>query len=596
MSRFKSLLLALRPPLQRWAPWLWAAALNCLLFVPTYICSTPQADFWPIHSADPSPLRSLLLRRDNQDVFRVSLDFAVMLLGLLWSATTPASAWVRRAAIAAYGTLWFFLAYHHGVAYWFRRTPALVEDLRLGLNLLHFLGSFAHASWHLDLACFALVCACLWLTSRCFAALQRKALATTLLQRLYLSAALLAAAAVSLTRFGIASDAPVLQLTSKAVYFNIQAARAEARQMAALQHAAPDRRYDAFEAVRLVRKPDFYLVLIEAYGEILATWDTKAAYRELLSRVEQRLSRAGYHAASTYSDAPVHGGTSWLSIGSVHTGVRIQRPQAFRLLEHASPELPTLTRFFRTQGYRSYTLQPGSARRAGLARNDLYGHDVLVDATTLGYTGPLYGFGRVPDQYALGVFRDRYFRPRAGPRYVFFMNVSTHYPWGEGVPPYVHDWESLARDEPPAASDVDASWPAFKHVAEIGTPLRRSYFRSIAYTLRLLTEWFEAEASRDGVIVLLGDHQPRLERDIPGPLTMNTPLHILAKDPGFIQALIDQHGFQPGLYADPARAVTLAHAGLFSLLVSRLQHSFGVAGAPSVPVYPHGLPLSALKR
>jgi len=426
--------------------------------------------------------------------------------------------------------------------------------------------------------------------------LQRKAAATSSLQRSYLSALLLVPAAISCASFGIASDAPVLQLTSKRVYDNFQAARAEAQRMAALELAQPDRRYDAYASVQLARKPDFYLVMLEAYGEILATWDMTSAYRALLSRVEQRLSKVGYHAASTYSAAPVHSGTSWFSISSVHTGVLIQRPKAYALLQRTSARVPTLTHFFRAQGYRSYALQPGSTQRTGLTRSDMFEHDVFVDAITLAYTGKKYGFGRVPDQYALGAFRERHYLPSASPRYVFFMNVSTHYPWLDDVPPYVRDWKSLARAEPPQVSDVDASWPALPHAAEIGTPLRRSYFRSIAYAWRLLTEWFETEAEKDSVIVVLGDHQPRLERNLPGAVSMNTPLHIFAKDRAFIQALVQQHGFQPGLYADPRHAPPLQHAGLLSRLVSQLSASFGPPRAARLPIYPDGAPLSALKR
>ena len=568
----------------RAAPWLWVVLLNCLLFVPAYVCSTPEPSFWPTQVAHGG-----LLSRANQDVFRVSIDFACVLLCLLWTANP----WVRRALVALYGTLWIFLAYHHGVAYWFQRTPALVEDVQLGLNLLHFLGSFAHSSWRRDLAILALVCGGLWLSARCFAALQRRAAETTLRTRVLLSVAVALPCVSSLVCFGVASDAPVLQLASKRSYYNIQSAREEAQRMAAVEAAAPDRRYDAYEAVHLARKPDFYLMMMEAYGEILATWDMAPAYRALLARVEQRLSRVGYHAASTYSRAPVHSGTSWFSIGSVHTGVSIQRPKAYALFQRHSAQVPTLTRFFRAQGYRSYALQPGSTQRAGLTRSDVFEHDVFVDAITLAYTGKKYGFGRVPDQYALGAFRERHFKPSDDPRYVFFMNVSTHYPWGDDVPPYARDWRSLAQAGALQASDVDASWPELPHSVEIGTPLRRSYFRSIAYAWRLLTEWFEAEAGKDSVIVVLGDHQPRLERNLPGAVTMNTPLHVFAKDPAFIQALVERHGFQPGLYAHPEHTKLLRHEGLFSLVVSQLSASYG---AKDVPLYPNGAPLPALKR
>jgi hypothetical protein len=361
-----------------------------------------------------------------------------------------------------------------------------------------------------------------------------------------------------------------------------------------VEAAAPDTRYDALAAVRLAQRPDFTLAMMEAYGEILATSDMAPAHRELLARVQERLARAGYHAASAYSAAPVHGGTSWFSIASVLTGVYIHRPREHALLMGTSRRIPTLTRFFREQGYECLALQPGAADRPGLPPSDLFGHDDFVDATRIAYPGPGYGFGGVPDQYALGVFRALHAQRGPAPRYTFYMNVSTHYPWGDGVPPYVRDYRTLAARTPPEASDEDASWPALPAAARIATPLRRSYFRSIAYEWRLLTEWFEAEAGRPHVIVVLGDHQPRLEWDLPGMPSMNTPLHVLSDDRALVEGLLAQ-GFQPGLYAEPGRGPALKHEGLFSLLVSQLAARYA-PGTPPPRVYPDGAPLRALKR
>jgi len=579
---------------RRAALYLALAILNCALFVPAYVCSVPEAQRWPAWSEPGlgAGLLALLVRRDNQDVFRIAIDFALLLLALIWSADTRARAWVRRCAVAVYGFLWLFLAYHHAVGHWFQRTPALLEDVRLGLNLLHFLGSFSRASWFLDWAILGGFVVALWLTARCFGALQRPAAGWSVARRGWISVALVAPAALSCSVHGVASDRPVFQVTSKRVYDNLRASAAEAALMAAVHAAAPDTRYDEYLGVRWTRKPDVYLVMMEAYGEILATWDMAPAYRELLARVEGRLSRAGYHAATAYSTAPVHGGTSWFSIATVLTGVFVHRPKAHALVEQSGLRIPTLPRFFREQGYLSHALQPGSTQRTGLKRNDYYGHERAVDAISIDYRGKPYGWGRIPDQYALGVFRERYFQPSAGPRYAFFMNVSTHYPWS-GLPPYVRDWKTLASAGAVPTADLEG-WPALRNTSRIGTALRRNYFESIAYEWRVLSEWFESEADKDNVIVVLGDHQPRLEWNLPGAVTLNTPMHILSKDRALIERFIQQ-GFEPGLYATPERRPPLQHAGLFSLLISQLTAHLSPT-TPGLPLHPKGAPLPALKR
>jgi hypothetical protein len=322
------------------------------------------------------------------------------------------------------------------------------------------------------------------------------------------------------------------------------------------------------------------------------------AYRALMSRVGERLGRAGYHAASAYSVSPVHGGTSWFAISTVHTGIKIDRPQAYDALQSVGARIPSITRFFREQGYQTFSLQPGVELRTGLNRFDLFNHEITVDAPTLAYQGPDYGWGRIPDQYSIGLFREQYFRPGPKPRYAFYMCVSTHYMW-ENVPHYVNDWKTLAESplSPDQIHDHDPSWPAFpseltKHIA---TGMRRAYFRSIEYEWRLLTEWFEAEAARGSVILIVGDHQPRLEWDPPGGVNMNTPVHVLSQDPALVDRFV-KDGFQTGMYATPHVGPTLQHEGLMSLLLTEVSQTYAAEGSPKAKYFPEGLPLAGLNR
>jgi hypothetical protein len=581
--------------------WLLLISLDLLLFVPGYLFSQPPAHFLPyfphahaLGSRAYGYLLALCLRRDNQDIFRVSVEFAGLLLCLVWTARSRFRGVLCHVAAALYCLLLLFLGYHQAMSYYFARPPALFEDIQLSRNLVHFIGALAPLVW-LAWSLGVLFFVGLYATARFgFRALQARAAHWSLQRMLRLSVCAIALSSASLAWFGVQRDDPLLQLTGKRIADNVRASRRAARVKHELRDGPPDRRYDAFSQIALRRRPDFYLLMIEAYGEILATWDMRDAYRALLARVQQRLEAVGFHAATSYSASPVHGGTSWLSIATVHTGIWIDRPLAYSALENVGASIPSLTRFFSERGYRTHTLQPGTADHSGLHRFDLYNHDVVVDADTLGYHGPQYGWGRIPDQYSLGLFRERFWSHAPEPRYVFYMSVSTHWPWGAGVPGYVADWRTLNRSDPQPAPP-DARWPAFPEAQNIGSALRRSYFQSVDYEFRLLTEWLESEAARDSVIVIIGDHQPRLEADTPSARTMNTPIHVLAQDPALIAKLIEQ-GFQPGMYADPTRAPPLRHSALFSLLTSTLAARDGAAAVSGVRVYPDGVRLSALNR
>jgi hypothetical protein len=587
----------------RAVPYLGLVLLNFWLFAPRFFTS-PLARWQPFtpevlkHGALYSGYRYVLqlcLRRDNLDMFRWSVDFALLALFLVWTARSRLARSLRVLCTTTYVVLWVFLAYHYAVKHFYERSPALFEDIRLTLNLWHFVQGFARYSIAVLVAVALYLALLSWLTARAFRFLQLRAAGWSPRQKLQLSAAVLGPALLSLLWYGTPPDAPLIQLNSKAVAANIQVSIREAKRMAELRSGEPDLRYEAFAQAHLAKKPDVYLIMVEAYGEILSTWDMNNAYHALMDRVQDRLGAAGYHMATTYSVAPVHGGTSWFSISTVHTGITIDRPQAYDALKGEGASIPSITQYFRGQGYLTHALQPGVMMRSGLNRFDIFNHEIPVDSGTIDYRGPKYGWGVIPDQYSIGVFRDRYFKPSDQPRYAFYMGVSTHYMW-DHVPPYVADWRTL-QEPTHREQNYDESWPRFEpdHTAEPATEMRRNYYRSVEYEWRIFTEWFEAEANKGNVILVVGDHQPRLEWDAPGGVTMNTPVHVISQDAALVERFRSR-GFQSGMYAKPENAKLLQHAGLFSLFVSEMVDAYGVAGAPKLQYYPRGLPLAALNR
>jgi hypothetical protein len=595
----------LRSQLRDAALWLCLLGLNWLLFLPSYGFSQPRADFFPffpkrhLHgiyrwdlSSAQQYLLSLILRRDNLDVFRVSVEVVLVALLLIWTARVRKAASVRAVLVAAYLLLLVFLAYHHAIRFFFARNAALGSDYRLLTNLIDFLWTMQRSALLIGAVCVLSIALVGMLARWTFRSMQLTAAKWSAAKRARVSAVLGLPCIAVLTWFGVQRDDTVVQVTSKRMVENYRASRAEAALMQQFTGASPDRRYDAFSRLTLQRKPNVYLFMIEAYGEILSSWDMTAAYRALLDRVSLRLSAAGYHARSAYSAAPVHGGTSWLSIATVHSGILIDQPVAYAALQNVAARVPSITRFFREQGYRSYALQPGTNDHSAAHEGDMFHHDVALPANLIGYLGPRYGWGRIPDQYSLGVLRERYLAHAPEPHYTFFMSVSTHFPWGEGVPTYVHDWKTLdVARAAPLASDPD--WPSFPQAANIATEYRRSYFRSIEYEWRTLTELLTAESSRDIVVLIVGDHQPRLESNAPVPITMNTPVHVLSRDATFVESFAAQ-GFQAGLYADPTLHPALQHAGLFSLLISKLAAAYGAAGSRNAPYFPSGIHLAGM--
>lgn len=579
------------------APWALIWLLNALLFVPSFVCS-PRSTFFPSPAAvEPAKrqgawLLDFLLHRTNLDVFRVSFDFGLWVVLAIAVAGTRVSRFVRWFAATYFTVLLIFLAYHHGVSSFLERKPALLTDWRFLLNLAHFLAGVMSPGWAAVCAGVVVALVALPLTAAyALRLVERVALRWPLRVRAGVALGFVVPCAILIASSGIRRDATVVQISAKRVVYNWRNSRDAEALIAELNDPVPDRRYDPYLNVSLKKKPNFYLLMIEAYGEILATWDMDPAYRLLMQRVEGRLKAAGYYARTAYSASPVHGGTSWFAISTVHTGTLIDRWEAYDALELVGARVPSITRFFDAQGYRTYTLAPGTTDHAGLRRFDLFNHDVVVDGTMLDYDGWGYGWGRIPDQWSWMRFRREWFSKPQEPYYVFNMCVSTHWDWGAGVPSYVLDPATLnaSRRQPPYE---DPNWPKIQEAKRIGSTTRRGYFRSIDYEWRVLLDVLEADKSPDIVVAIVGDHQPRLDADVPGEVTMNTPVHMLSRDEGFVDSL-EEYGFQKGMYALPGKGGHLWHEGLFSIWVSKMVERYGEG---KVPVYPRGIRMSTLRR
>jgi hypothetical protein len=536
-------------------------ALNVLLFVPALI----WADGW-------------------RAAFRLSFEYGLALLALVAIGPTRLRIPGRILLVALYSAMVLFLFYHHAFRAFFVREPAVAEDWRFAINLVHFLSEMRSARWMIFIwGCVIGSLVLIFAIDRLFAALQRQFRPS---RRLLVGAG----AWIVLGAISIPLGGPI-RVAGATVADNYRASVAVRRRLGALRDAPLDDRYQSLMKVRLAKRPTFYLLMVEAYGEVLATWDMAPAYKALMARVGERLAKAGYTMRTAYSSAPVHGGRSWLSIATVQTGILIDEPDSFAAFESASRRVPTLIQFFRNQGYHTASLEPGTKERPGINNYDLYDHDQRIEAPRLDYHGKQYGFGEIPDQYSLGVFQKRFLQPE--PRYLWYMAVSTHYHWpDDAVPPIVRDVATLNGPGPLVADD--ASWPPLPGVDAIASDLRRNYFKTVEYEWRALTDFLVADPSKDLIVIVLGDHQPRLESNAPGEVTFHSPVHVIARDPNFVDRFADL-GFQPGMYAVPRGA--LQHEGLFSLLVTKLAEAYGTPETRGLAHYfPDGISLAGLNQ
>lgn len=598
---------------------LWACAgllalLNAVIFLPGFVFREPRPDFLPFfpkahpHGPFGFDLRSaleyvkaLFLRRPNLDLWRVSFELVCASVLVALTAGRRAARPLRWTIGVLYTALLVVLVYHHAFAFTFEVAPAVWEDSLLAINLYHFVAD-AFGEWvnWLGLLGVALAAAgCAWLVQHALARWEAVALMASPRALRLGCAAVLAWGFASLAWFGPERNDPVVQLPSKVLVANYQASLARRARVQEVYGAAVDRRYQTFLDARLQRRPTVHLLMIEAYGQRLVTDpQMKEPFRKLTERALTRLQARGYGARTAYSRAPIFGGRSWLSIGTVQTGVRLEQPSLYKMMEAVAPRLPTLTRFFQAQGYPTVALQPGNRARDSVNVQDVFARDQVVEAAGLRYTGTIYDWGQIPDQYSLNLYREEVLSKLSPPYFSFFMSVSTHFSWPEI--PYATDWRTLNTPE----RVERAPWEPIPGVEAIDEGKPRRYFEAVVYEWRALLDFIESERAEDAIFIIVGDHQPLIERttyeafdqDVAvaqAKQSLNTPVHVLARD----QALLDRftaRGFAEGLFAEPFTG-GLMHEGLFSLFVTELVGQYGVNGhAARVRYLPEGVGVSTL--
>lgn len=339
--------------------------------------------------------------------------------------------------------------------------------------------------------------------------------------------------------------------------------------------------YASYAQLALRERPDVLLFIVESYGRLLsAEPELRERHARLLQELERELARAGWHAASAFSTAPVSGGRSWIAEGSMLLGTPIRYEAVFQHIVAQRPHAPNLVGFLNRQGYQTVLLAPSDRNRPGAYVVNRYQFEKLLTFEQMNYRGPHVGWGIVPDQYSLAVAEREVLGPAARPVFLDFHMVTSHAPWSD-VPVLSQDPEAVAGAggtaplrERDGVNVVISRLERYErdptrryaYMDRFDAKMREGYRATVEYDLRVIAQYL-ARRSRDALVVVLGDHQPPVIA--PADASFDAPVHILARSPERLREVLRQ-GFVPGLAIPPAAPARMAHAGLFSLLVRSL--------------------------
>ena len=283
---------------------------------------------------------------------------------------------------------------------------------------------------------------------------------------------------------------------------------------------------------------DVVVQFIESYGasayDIAAVAATVApAQEDFASSIAETKRRV----VSAFIDSPTFGGNSWLAHASFMTGLDINHLSTYDLL--MTQQRTTLSDTFTAQGYRPVALMPGL--RADWPEGAFYGFSSIYGAAEINYTGPEFGWWRIPDQYSLQRLYDlEIAKQERQPLFLLFTSITPHMPF-RPTPPLQPDWSRLRTETPYDQPEVEAALALLPE----WNNLQPAYAGTLAYTFQYLAAYMRQYPADDFVWILLGDHQPPAV--VSGvDARWDVPVHIVTSDDTLIEKLLAL-GFLEGM-------------------------------------------------
>ena len=292
-----------------------------------------------------------------------------------------------------------------------------------------------------------------------------------------------------------------------------------------------------------LRGKNVLLVFVESYGRFALEGPSSGPVTAALDTGTRQLEEAGFHARSAFLTSPTFGGTSWLAHSTLQSGLWIDSQSRYDRLMASRHN--SLTSIFGQAGWRTVMDMPSSPSPWPEGQW-FYRFAKMYGTDDVGYTGPRFGYARIPDQYTLQALQ----RLELGsqPRKPVMAEVdldSSHTPWAplSRMVPWTEVGDGAIYDPMPGQGESESyAWST-------QTRLRAAYSSSVVYTLHSLVGFLQRYRDDDLVMIVLGDHQPNTFVTGPGA-SHDVPVSIITRDPAVIRPIAGW-GWQPGLRPRP---------------------------------------------
>jgi len=326
-----------------------------------------------------------------------------------------------------------------------------------------------------------------------------------------------------------------------------QAALGDQRRFAQLiDRPDPEASIPASNLLTGLRGKDVIIAFVEGYGQsAIRGTSVSPGIDAFLRRRTASLAGAGWFTQSAFLTAPGFGGISQLGHSTLQSGLWVDSTQRYSQL--LASNRFTLSDAFDKAGWRTVNDSPASDDRLFGAGKRFYHYDQLYDRSNVGYHGPTFSYGPMPDQYTLAAFQRLELGPGHKPVMAEIDLVSSHFPWAPlpTMVPWSKVGDGSIFDPMPARGQTPLS------VLSSASKERQAYSTSIKYSMQALTSWVTELKDPNLVLILLGDEQPDPPITRPGG-SHAVAISIVAHDPSVFRQIASWHwqnGLVPGRFA-----------------------------------------------
>ncbi|MGY6645913.1 MAG: hypothetical protein ACXIVD_11890 [Salinarimonas sp.] len=291
---------------------------------------------------------------------------------------------------------------------------------------------------------------------------------------------------------------------------------------------------------------DVIIVYIESYG---VTALDEPQYADVilprLDGMQAAAEEAGFAAMSGRMVAVSVGGQSWLNHATFTAGRFIDDQTLYALFLAERPR--TLIHDFENTGRRTVQIKP--AITLPWPEGERLGYQATWEAADMGYEGPQFYWGIVPDQFALDFFaRTELEIEDRPPVFASVALISSHAPW---LPvPDVVAWDELGDGSVYERWTRDAPEP--REVWRNQDAIREQFALSVGNSIDVVAKFLRDRVDTDALVIVLGDHQPAPL--VTGPdASRAVPVHIFSGDESVLAPFADL-GFVSGILPEPEPA------------------------------------------